>query len=207
MNFRRLITIDPSLTCSGWALFGIERRELMAVGKVRSLGAQMPLAHRLEDLQGKIKQVFDGLELASSDVLVCEAPTTMRDPHAAFKVEQVRGIFESVARSRKIKVPGRINPRSVHLQIMGMQGKQLPRAHIKEAAVTLVASLYRRELTRMKFECSAKMLKRNQDIVDAILIGSLALAWVSEAGRGGVALEDYFDPRQRQRSAGKVLRR
>jgi hypothetical protein len=67
--------------------------------------------------------------------MVCEAATTVRDPHNALKVETVRAMFESVARGRLVGVPGRINPRSVQFEVMGLSGKQLPRAEVKDMAI------------------------------------------------------------------------
>ncbi len=194
------MAIDPSLTCSGWALFSIENGNLAAVGKIRSLPAAVPLAERLRDLQEKISATFDQVELSRDDVLICEAPTTMKDPRAAFKVEQVRGIFEALARGRNLSVPGRINPRSVHFEVMGLRGKQLQRATIKDMASRVVCSLFANPLTDMGFDISTDSLKKHQDIVDAILIGSLGLTWIKAAQVAGGSLESYFEDR-------KVLKR
>src|SRR5690606_567012 len=136
-SYKRLLAVDPSLTCSGWALFELAtarpgQGKLVAVGKIRSLSPRVPLATRFSDLQRKIVGVYESLSLSGNDVLICESQTTMRDPRAAFKVEQVRGIFETVARSRSLHVPGRINPRSVQSEVMGLRGKQLARAVVKD---------------------------------------------------------------------------
>ena len=193
------MAIDPSLTCSGWALFSIENGNFAAVGKIKSLSAEVPLADRLKDLQDKIAGTFDQVGLARDDVLICEAPTTMKDPRAAFKVEQVRGIFETLARNRNLTVPGRINPRSVHFEVMGLRGKQLQRATIKDMASRVVHSLFEGPLTDMGFDISPHSLSKHQDIVDAILIGSLGVTWIKAAQVAGGTLESYFESRKIQK--------
>jgi Holliday junction resolvasome RuvABC endonuclease subunit len=208
MYTRRLLAIDPSLTCSGWALFSIDSETLLAVGKIRSLGPNLPLAARLKDLQVRIGKLLRQLKVRPNDVLVCEAPTTMRDPRAALKVEQVRCIFEVVAREHDLVVPGRINPRSVHHEIMGLRGKQLPRAQVKGAAVQVVQSLHAAPLVNIGFDTRTAALTRHQDIVDAILIGSLGVTWVKTAALSEASLEQYFESgksTRQQRPKGDVV--
>jgi Holliday junction resolvasome RuvABC endonuclease subunit len=193
LTLDRLLAIDPSLTCSGWALFRVSNGELVGVGKIKSLPASLPLAVRLRNLQEKVEQLYAQLSLKNKDLLVCEAPTTMRDPRAAIKVEQVRGIFETMARTRELVVPGRINPRSVHSEVIGLRGRQQRREIVKLAAAQLVLSLFGESLERMGFEPALANLRRNQDIVDAILIGHVSLARVRSAQHTGIPLEQLFE--------------
>jgi len=206
MSFKSLLSIDPSLTCSGWALFSVARKELLAVGKIRSLPPEVALASRLRDLQEKISHIYDSLELGVGDVVICEAPTTMRDPKAALKVEQVRGMFETVARSRLINVPGRLNPRSVQHEILGLKGKQLARPIVKDVAVNVVQALFGRTLERMRFSTEIPHLKKNQDIVDAILIGNLALTRLEAAAYSSVPIEELFMTRSKVRVGKQLVR-
>jgi Holliday junction resolvasome RuvABC endonuclease subunit len=199
MPHPRLLAIDPSLTCSGWALFETPGDGLLAVGKVRALGAELPLAHRLEDLQRKILRIFDDLKIGAGDWVVCEAPTTMRDPRAAIKVEQVRGIFEVLARGRQARVPGRINPRTVHFEVLGLRGKQLPRAEIKRMAVEVAARLFADSLSRLGFEPKIANLAKHQDIVDALLLGHLALTRLRAASWADTSLEEVLHRRALRR--------
>ncbi|MCB0310939.1 MAG: hypothetical protein KDD42_06880 [Bdellovibrionales bacterium] len=199
MSNKRLLAIDPSLTCSGWALFAVGTEDLVGVGKIRSLKPGIPLARRLDDLQTKIEDLLEQLKLVSNDVLICESQTTMRDPGAAFKVEQVRGIFESVARGRGIEVPGRINPRSVQYELMGLTGRQVKRQQVKLNAVQTVERLYRESLLRIGFNCETAALIRHQDIVDAILVGSLALTRLKTAQLTSTPLAEMFVERARTR--------
>lgn len=199
MAFKRLLSIDPSLTCSGWALFSLDSGGIQAVGKVRSLGASYPLATRLLDLQNKIVKIYDRLEIDADDVLVCESPTAMIDPNAALKMEQVRCIFEVIARQRSVSVPGRINPRSVHYEVMGLRGKQLARNIIKETAITIVKEFYGAQLNSLGFEADESSLAKNQDIVDAILVGRLGVINVQHAAAAGISVEEIFEEK-----AGKV---
>ena len=189
----RLLAVDPSLTCSGWAVLSVEKGEILGVGKLRSLPPQYPLELRLRKLQEKVTTIFDELRLSEGDFLVCEAPTTMRDPKAAFKVERVRGIFETVARTRLVGIPGRINPRTVQQEVMGLRGKQLKREIVKHAALRTVSALYKKPLDRLGFPTTDKDLKKNQDIVDALLIGAAALVHIQNAFRAGSDFESLFD--------------
>ncbi len=197
MDFRYLLAVDPSLTCSGWALLSIKTGEILGVGKIRSLPPCHHLSERLLDLQSKIHTIFAELKLGPSDLMICEAPTTMRDPRAALKVEQVRCIFEAVARQSGLKVPGRLNPRSVQYEVMGLKGKQLKRCLIKETARRIAVFIYNKDLVRLGFPSDCNSLKKNQDIVDALLIGHLAVQRVKSARVSGQKIENFFCERAR----------
>ena len=197
-GLRYLMAVDPSLTCSGWALLSIGEGEVLAVGKIKSAPPSIPLATRLDRLQGAIKKVIGNLALGDLDVLVCEAPTTMKDPHNAIKVEQVRGLFESAGRSRGMAVPGRVNPRSVQFEVMGLTGKQVARAEVKAAAVRTVQYLYTPALRRLGLATTLEDLKRCQDVVDAILIGRFAVLRIQGALDARQSLESVFDTQNKQ---------
>lgn len=177
----RLLAVDPSLTCSGWALFRVTSGELLAVGKLRAEPPVKPLSVRLASLQKDISDLLHEAELGVDDYLVCEGATTMRDPNAAFKVEQVRGLFETLARARRVNVPGRLNPRSVQKEVMGLKGKQIERKQVKANAREVFKALYSTTCVRFGWEINEKMLSRNQDIVDAALIGTLAVSRIQRA--------------------------
>lgn len=198
-EFRRLIAIDPSLSCSGWAMFRISDGRVISLGKIRGYPAVEALSLRLKKLQEQVAAIFSRIELGQLDILTCESPTTMRDPHAAIKVEQVRSIFETQARSRGANVPGRVNPRSVQFEVMGLSGKQLTRTLVKESAVRTVQAIFESDLKRLGFPVSEVDLKKHQDIVDALLVGRAALARVNSAKVAGIALEELFDESRRRR--------
>lgn len=193
-TYRHLLAVDPSLTCSGWALFGVADGRIKAVGKIRAEKPSVPMSLRLEKLQASIASVLGALQLGARDLLVCEAPTTMKDPHNAIKVEQVRGLFESLGRGRGAVVPGRINPRSVQYEVMGLRGKQIPRIEVKSAAVRTAAYLYAPDLERL----GLTGLDKHQDIVDAVLIGRLALIHIEAARNGSFPVESLFEVQRAQ---------
>lgn len=197
---QRLFAVDPSLTCSGWALFGVESKRIEAVGKIKSLSARHLFSERLVDLQSKVSAVLDQFKLGSCDVMICEAPTTMRDPRAAFQVEQVRGIFETLARERSVEVPGRLNPRSVQYEVMGLSGEQLGREVVKNTALQTVDSLYRAALGELGIDSSTTKFRKHQDIVDALLIGTLGLVRIDTALNGKVPLGQLLEEKYRGRS-------
>jgi Holliday junction resolvasome RuvABC endonuclease subunit len=204
MSFSRLIAIDPSLTSSGWALFEVKSGTLLAIGKICSLDATHSYPSRLRDIQEKIKSAFNTLKLSNDDILISEAPTRIIDPHASFKVEQVRSMFETLGREFGLHVPGRINPRTVHKELLGMKGKQLKRSIIKEAAVYTVEKLYTNHLRRMGFICAPSHFKKHQDIVDAILIGHTGVTRIRNAAWNNhplqaLHLEELFSERSVRR--------
>lgn len=201
-TFRRLISIDPSLTCSGWALFDIPSEVILGVGKIKSLKPQVALASRFLDLQERIGELLRQLSFTATDILVCEAPTTMKDPKAALKVEHVRSIFETLARELGAYVPGRLNPRSVHNEVIGLTGAQLARPIIKEMAAKTVKTLHGSDLKRLGFLVDEKHLSKHQDIVDAILLGNLALSRIKGAKNSGVAIESVFQSAPTGRRGG-----
>lgn len=204
-SLRYLMAVDPSLTCSGWALLSIPAGEVLTVGKIKAAPPSFPMAARLERLQSSIKKVISSLSLGAADVMVCESPTTMKDPLNAIKVEQVRGLFEAVGRNQGVMVPGRVNPRSVQYEVMGLKGKQLGRTEVKAAAVRTVQYLYAPTLERLGIETSDEALKKHQDIVDAILIGRFAVLKIQGAIESQQTLESVFSVQaKQQRSSWRV---
>lgn len=191
----RLFAVDPSLTCSGWAIFASASGELLSVGKITSKGTAYPMAERLADLQERVVELFDKTTISPNDVLICEAPTTMRDPRAALIVEQVRGIFESLARSRGALVPGRVNPRSVQHEVIGLRGKQLKRAVVKDAARDTVFHLFGDRLASLGLNLKASK-RSHQDIVDAVLVGTYCISKIQQAKLAGEPLEHVFSQNQ-----------
>jgi Holliday junction resolvasome RuvABC endonuclease subunit len=196
-SYRSLLAVDPSLTCSGWALLSIADGSISAVGKVKSEPPSVGMAERLRLLQGRIEGLLDRLKLSSQDVMVCEAPTTVKDPHNALKVEHVRSLFEAAARSRSLSVPGRVNPRTVQFEVMGMHGKQLERKEVKAMAVRTATFLYASELQRLGIQLDD--LQKHQDIVDALLLGRVALTRIQSAHNAGLPLADIFQGEVTQR--------
>ena len=199
LPYRYLFGVDPSLTCSGWALFDVASGELLSVGKIKGGKPSVPLSARLAAFHEKIGEIYARIGLDTRDLVVCEAPTTMKDPHNAIKVEQVRGIFESLARSRGAAVPGRVNPRSVQYEVMGLVGKQVVRAEVKLAAVRTVQHLYQEPLARIGFDTEVPGISKHQDIVDAVLVGRLGVLRAQASVQSGVAIEQLF---QGDRSSG-----
>jgi hypothetical protein len=82
---------------------------------------------------------------------------------------------------------------------MGLRGKQLARAEVKSAALKTVEYLYAPSLTQLGLLDSSAGLKKHQDIVDAVLIGRLALMRVQAAQSSGLTLESMFDIQKSQR--------
>jgi hypothetical protein len=200
---RHLLAVDPSLTCSGWALFRVIDCAILGVGNLRALPPHHVLPERLADLQRKVLQTLERCDIGDDDVVVCEMPTTMRDPNAATKVEQVRAMFEVLSRLRGAQVPGRINPRSIHHELLGMRGAQKKRDTVKASAVEVARSLFGQQLAAIGFDATSPNLGRNQDIVDALLVGHLAVTRIRSAVLAGAKITELFAPRGgRRRGVG-----
>ena len=195
----RLLAIDPSITCTGWALFSVKSENLIGVGKIKPLPPKHTLAERFSELNQQINQLFDQVKLGADDILICEAATSIKDPSAALKVEQVRAAFETLARERRAEVPGRIHPRTVHYEVLGLTGKQLPRKEIKAMACNAAKTIYEKQLSKLTFDCSDINLKKNQDIIDALLIGYITLSKIRSAKAVDMKLDMYFDSMSRHK--------
>lgn len=201
---RYLLAVDPSLTASGWALFSLTNGLPMAVGLLSPPGPAELLARRLSALQRAVADTFVKLELGEGDYLVCEGPAPLvKNPQSALKVEGVRGIFEAVARTNGLEVPGRINPRTVQNELLGMRGPQLPRKTVKEWARKAALQMYASQISRLFTAPQAKPAPRiPQDIIDAMLIGAVAVARVQLALRSGAPVDTAFHG-SRTRSASR----
>ena len=190
----KVFAVDPSLTCSGWALFIAEVHGPIAVGTLSPPGPKLSMPQRMSRLQIAVEQLFDEVELEENDVLICEGPAPLvLNPQSSLKVEGVRGLFETVARARGLRVPGRINPRTIQSELLGMSGKQLPRTQVKDWARAAAMRLYEKELGDLRPGHIP------QDIIDAVLLGSYVMTRIALAAKTGADLEDAIQPR----SAGR----
>ena len=201
-----LFAVDPSLTCSGWALFSLNEKSPHAFGVFTPPGPKFALEFRLQTLQEEISSLFSDLSLGKGDYLVCEGPAPLvKNPQSSLKVERVRSIFETLAREREIKVPGRINPRTLQTELLGMRGQQLKRTEVKRWARDTVEKLYGANLNHLK--TSGKLKKKiPQDIIDAILIGTIALSRIQISSQTGLPLTEAFEPKELKRSVAEIQR-
>jgi len=197
-SYNRLLAIDPSLTSSGWAILNINTGKILGVGTIKSLSTKHTLAARYLDLQLKIKNLLVKLKVNKEDVLICESQTTIIDPKAAYKVEQVRGIFEVLAREFNLTVPGRINPRTVQFEALGFSGFQIKRELVKAAALETVLRLFKKDLINLGL--ATVDIKKNPDIVDAILVGYIGVIKIKSAISIKQPLEEFFDEKNQKHS-------
>lgn len=189
----RLLSVDPSLSCSGWALFCLETGAVKRVGTIRALPAEHSLSQRLEEMQCEITLLFQELLLKSGDYLVCEGPAPiMLNPKTAMKVEQVRGIFETVARSNGVTVPGRVNPRTVHVEILGLRGRQLERNSVKAIARETALYLYKDVLAEI-VGSTERAERTSQDILDALLVGTVSINRIKFSLQSGFEVSESLE--------------
>lgn len=205
---RFLFAVDPSLTCSGWALFACADGAPLATGILSALDASQSLADRLHFLQKNISALFRQLRMGEGDVLVCEGPAPLvLNPSSAIKVEQVRGIFEALARDKGVLVPGRVNPRTVHTELLGLHGKQMSRVIVKETARATVKNIFGPSLDILPIYGAKKNLTElPQDIVDALLIGLLALSRIKLAEQSQRPIAEAFCSKQKNTSLARTKR-
>ncbi|MCC6933816.1 MAG: hypothetical protein IT292_11305 [Deltaproteobacteria bacterium] len=197
----KLLAVDPSLQSSGWVLFAIEDEAPLSWGVVADNNSKLPLAKRLLTIQERINDIFIDYCLGAKDILVCEGPAPITlNPSSATKVEHVRGIFETLARQHKLTVPGRLNPRTVQIELLGLKGRQLERKEVKQTARNLAQHLYGSKLTELLAGKDDKKLR--QDVIDALLIGTLAVAKINLCQRMKISLFDAFNEGERAFKAG-----
>lgn len=188
---RYLFAVDPSLTCSGWALFDLKTSKPLATGIVLPPPATFSLEYRINFLQGEIKRIFIGMNLDKRDYLVCEGPAPLvLNPDSALKVERVRGVFEAVARENNLNVVGRLNPRTVQTELLGFKGKQIERKEVKKIAKQVALNLFSSFLSSKS--------KVTQDEIDALLIGALASSKIKMAVSSKLSPDVVFAPKVRR---------
>ena len=187
-----LLAVDPSLSSTGWVLFHIETEKPLACGLIKSLGVELPLAKRLNVFQDDVSNLYKKIKLGMGDILICEGPAPLVvNPLSAIKVEHVRGIFESLARARGVNVPGRVNPRTLQIELLGLRGKQVERKLVKKIAKETAKRLFGDQLDNVRLDKGrAKTL--SQDIIDAALIGILAIPKIKLCSKLEVDLTEAF---------------
>ncbi|HMO18382.1 MAG TPA: hypothetical protein PKA63_08625 [Oligoflexia bacterium] len=204
-----ILAVDPSLTQSGWALFSLKEQRPIAWGLIKGESTSIPLGERLLVLHKKVQELFLTCSLSKGDYVVCEGPAPVSlNPSSSIKVEQVRGIFEGIARSNGVEVPGRLNPRTIQSELLGLKGRQIPRDEVKRIARTVVNQLFPVCPVKGSIEGQARdFSKISQDAIDAILVGVLARAKVSHALTSGVPLSLMFEGGGSASPAGRSGRR
>ncbi len=192
--FKRLLAVDPSLASTGWVLFDLAKSKILSSGILSAFDAKMIFAKRLYFLQKDIDKLFDELKLGANDVLVCEGPAHLiLNPQTALKVEHVRGIFETLARARSVEVPGRVNPRVIQSEILGLKGKQIERKEVKRVAREIALRLFGTQLEGQ--ESKSKVI--SQDIIDAALIGAFCITQIDLCQKLNIDLVEAFQEKKR----------
>ena len=204
-----LFAVDPSLSSSGWALFSLADGAPLAAGLLKPPGVSAGMPQRLLELQQSIDALFRRFRMGGGDYLVCEGPAPLvLNPSSAVKVERVRGIFETVARSHSVQVPGRLNPRTLQTELLGMSGKQAARGVVKASARSVAANIFGVHLERIPlYGLKREVQELPQDIVDALLIGVLAHSRIRTAVQGNRPVEELFLSKQRASEDPGVGRR
>ncbi len=189
-----LIAIDPSLSQSGWCLFSMDSEIPKAYGIIKPKPEKGFLGDRLLSLQSQIEELFRSLPLSKGDILICEGPAPITlNPSSSIKVEQVRGIFEAIGRGMHLHVPGRVNPRTVQTELLGLHGKQRKREEVKEVARKVVKSI---------IGICPDQVSMEQDVVDSILIGLISISRVKRAQVSGMSLVEMFSEKGNSLSRG-----
>lgn len=192
---KRLLAVDPSLTCTGWAVFDIASQRPTDYAVIRPPGPKENLTDRYDWIQEAVDKVFTSLCLGRGDYLICEGPAPLvKNPESALRVERVRSIFEAVGRMHGLRVLSRLNPRTVQTEVLGLRGKQIPRTQVKELAHSTALRVFP-EINNYNEK------KLSQDIVDAILVGMLAVSKIQIHLKTGVELELLFQSKNSGRNS------
>jgi hypothetical protein len=88
-----------------------------------------------------------------------------------------------------------------------MYGRQLPRHEVKALARETATRLYPELLRAQRLAANGR--KKNsvpQDVIDALLVGAVALAQIRLASTTRVPLHDVFSPIQNRRSSARRQR-
>ncbi|MCB0324153.1 MAG: hypothetical protein KDD69_11295, partial [Bdellovibrionales bacterium] len=113
-----------------------------------------------------------------------------------------------VARTQQLVVPGRINPRTVQTELLGMRGKQLSRNEVKQWARETAQKLFGEALAELPIHGmrasgrTARQKQVPQDVIDALLIGAVAVARVQLSRSINSSLEAMFESRRQVPSRG-----
>ncbi len=203
--FKKLLAIDPSLRSSGWVLFDVKTEKPLKAGIIGESDSRESMSFRLLSFQKKVDSLYKEIELNARDVLVLEGPAQLvLNPSTSTKVEQIRGIFESLARSRGVFIPGRINPRTLQVELLGMKGKQKERKEVKLMAQNVSNHLYGDTLRKIVTSNTDKKTKIiSQDIVDASLIGALSLSKIRFCSGNKDMLLELFEEKSFKNRIGQ----
>jgi len=203
-NNMKLIAIDPSLTASGWVIFSLASEKPLVAGCIKAGPASLPLPSRLKVFQQEVQSLILNFNLGEGDFLITEGPAPLvKNPDSATKVEQVRGIFETIARARGLEVPGRVNPRSVQTELLAFSGAQKERKFVKESARRVASNLMGAELASAAGEDFSSLA---QDIIDAALVGVYAISRIKRAQAGKLPVVEMFRPKKASGSRGPRTR-
>jgi Holliday junction resolvasome RuvABC endonuclease subunit len=184
-----LLAVDPSLRQSGWALFDMSAEAPVSCGIISPFDHKAALSERLLSLHKSVEALFNELSLSSGDYVVCEGPAPVSlNPSSSIKVEQVRGLFEGIARTQGILVPGRLNPRTIQTELFGLRGKQIPRKEVKQVARSILLQMFGGNKS-LSFDLNII----SEDAIDAILIGVLARIKILHALKTGCILSSLFE--------------
>jgi len=191
---RKLVAVDPSLTASGWVIFSLASEKPLVAGCIKAGPPSLPLANRLKTFQLEVQSLIVKFDLGEGDFLITEGPAPLvKNPDSATKVEQVRGIFETIARARGLEVPGRVNPRSVHTELLAFTGAQKERKFVKESARKVASNLMGAELASASGEDFNSVA---QDIIDAALVGVYAISRIKRAKASKLPVVEMFRPKK-----------
>ena len=159
----RILAMDPSLSCIGWALMETGEDELRHLEWVSSWGKAEPTGTTFDDKLASAGAIAERvLRGASADILAVEMPVVYRNPQTTIKLAQVVGVVRWAAhhwvdRVIEIQPGGR-------LAALGLPVR-LKRPIAKELVINVVNNLYKRTFTM-----------EDHDIADAVAVGHAALA-------------------------------
>ena len=200
----KLLAVDPGLSTCGWALFSLDTALPLRVGTLSPPDRRELMPTRLKFLQRGAGVILEKTGLGQGDFLVCEgAAHVALNPRTSLLLEQVRTLFETLARGCGAAVPGRVNPRSVQHQLLGARGKQLRRDCVKALGKRAALQLYGELLSSLEYtriSCSKSRTGRvEQDIFDALLVGTVAAVKIKQCFSSGLDVDVAFSSNSKKK--------
>ncbi|MEM4379811.1 MAG: crossover junction endodeoxyribonuclease RuvC [Thermoplasmatales archaeon] len=160
----KVLAVDPSSSSLGWAILKV-KGEIVDVG-VLYYSSKDSVSTRVKLIVREMHRIIHDYRLGGEDYFVTESSAGLVNPRSFLVLERVRGAVEAVAHLCGLQVLGRINPRSLHRSLLGIQ-KCVDRKTVK---------FYIREFISKEFGLALRKLHveikpANQDLFDALLVG------------------------------------
>ncbi|MCS6961758.1 MAG: crossover junction endodeoxyribonuclease RuvC [Deltaproteobacteria bacterium] len=175
---QKVLAVDPSSSSLGWAI--IDTREIPLDAGVFYYNTDISISNRVKHIVNEIKHIIDCYNLKRGDYFVVESSAGCINPRTFLILERIRGAGEAVALLNGLTVLGRINPRSIHVNLLGIK-KSLARVFVKSA----IRSYVEKQFSAFLKSAEIEVIPKNQDVFDALLLGYYFVRILKMCNNGG----------------------